>query len=383
MKNKNGSVILFIGILFFFFAAGLLMPEKKFSESENRFLAGKPEFSWKRLADGSFGTDYEAYLSDQFPFRHTFVAAKAGTERLLLKKDINGVYLGKDRYYIEKFEPEELMTEQLEKNLSYLSEAAEHFAGLLGEAHVKIMLVPSASQILTKKLPAFAAPADQGEVTEKLKEKLCYPDMLLPVEEKFLRHAEEPLYYKTDHHWTTRGAYLAYRLYCEASGIEPWEDGAFTKQIVSSDFYGTIESKVNLFMEPDQITLYLPRKPQEYKVYYDGLPEAHDTLYHEKALEGKDQYSVFLDGNHGLTRIVNETVKGTADDRRLLIVKDSYAHSFAPFAAGNFSEVWMVDLRYFNMDLSELIARQEITDLLVLYQIPGFSKDRNIFKMIR
>lgn len=385
MKHKNITVIVFLGILCLFFAAGVLLPEQKFSESENRYLAGKPEFTMKRLLDGSFGEAYETYLSDQFPLRNTFVAAKTNVERLLLKEDVNGVYFGKKHYYIEKFEPEILMTEQLDRNLNFLSQAAGQFAKQLGEDRVKIMLVPSASQILTDKLPLFAAPADQGMVTEKLKNSLIFPEQLLQVEELLSSHREEALYYKTDHHWTTRGAFLGFQLYCEAAGLKVLEESEFTKETVTKDFYGTIESKIKVSMVPDEITLYLPKMEQEYRVYYDGLPKEYDTLYNEKALEGKDKYALFLDGNHGLTRIVNETAKesGNLKDRKLLIIKDSYAHSFAPFAAAEFPEVIMVDLRYFNMSLSEFISAQGITDLLVLYQIPGFAADKNIFKMVR
>lgn len=389
MKRVNLSVWLFLGVLYLFFVCGLFLPDKSFSESENRYLEGKPEFNLKKLLDGSFGTEYEVYLTDQFPVRDKFVAAKTNIERLLFTTDVNGVYFGKDSYYIEKFDPEDLNTEQLSKNLSYLAEAADLLANRVGEDHVKIMMIPSASQILTDKLPAFASPANQSEIVERLRKSLKSPSMLLPVEQQLSKHGEEELYYRTDHHWTSQGAYYAYRLYGEADGFRPWMESEFVKDIVSTDFLGTVESKLKAGMQADRITLFRPRESQEYKVYYDGLKEAHDTLYNLKALEGKDQYAVFLDGNHGWTRIVNETAQksemaeGIALKRKLLIVKDSYAHSFAPFAANHFGEVHMVDLRYFNMNLTEFMDNQGITDVLVLYQIPGFARDTNIFKMLR
>ena len=105
---------------------------------------------------------------------------------------------------------------------------------------------------------------------------------------------------------------------------------------------------------PDTITLFIPGSPTSVNVYYDGLPKAYDTLYNKKALEKKDQYSVFLDGNHGLTKIVNNMAGVEAKGKRLLIIKDSYAHSFAPFVINHFEEVYMIDLRYFNMKLAEL-----------------------------
>lgn len=384
MRHKFIMIVVFLGILLLFTVGSICLPEKGFSESENRYLAVKPEFAIEKLLDGSFGTSYETYLSDQFPLRDPFVAAKTSAERLMLKADVNGVYFGNDDYYIEKLDFEELFTEQLLKNINYLAMAADQFSERLGAEHVKLMMVPSASQILTEKLPPFASPADQGRVIELLREKLTYPSMLLPVEQEFKKHEQEPIYYRTDHHWTTRGAYYGYRLYCEAVGIEPWGEEEFTRETVSTNFLGTIEAKVRVPMKTDEIEIFKPRKLQKYKVYYDGLPKEYDSLYNLKALEGKDQYSVFLDGNHGLTKIVNETLKsdnGLMAKDRLLILKDSYAHSFAPFAANHYGEVYMVDLRYFNMKLSDFMDANGITDVLVLYQIPGFSREPSIFKM--
>lgn len=387
MKRKVITTAAFLIPLASLTVLSAALPAKTFSEEENRYLAGKPSFSAESFLDGSFGKNYETWLSDQFPFRGTFVAAKTNADRLILKEDVNGVYFGKDHYYIEKTDTEDLITEQLSRNLDYLASAASGFIDMAGKEHVKIMLVPSASQILTGKLPPFAAPADQGVVTEmarkKIRETAGEDDIVLDVGTALQKAEDEPVYYRTDHHWTTLGAYYAYRLYGQAAGFKPWEPEDFVEMTVSSDFQGTIQSKLGIRLVPDDITLFLPAAPVKYKVYYDGLPEAHDTLYNEKALEKKDQYSVFLDGNHGWTKIVNEKAGVEAKGKKLLIIKDSYAHSFAPFVINHFEEVHMIDLRYFNMKPSDFVKSQEITDILVLYQIPGFAKDGNLFKIVR
>lgn len=382
-KNEQAAAwttALFLGFLGLFTALGILLPSRSFSPEENRYLAEKPKFQLKTLLDGSYGKAYETYLSDQFPLRTRLVAAKVNAERLMMREDVNGVYFGNDGYYIEKFEPEDLMTEQLEKNVTFLAQAARTFTEQFGEEHVKMMLVPSASQILTDKLPLFAAPADQGMVIGQVKEQLAGTAVLLDAEKALKAHKEEPVYYKTDHHWTTLGAYYGYRLYAESLGLKPLELEHFEKETATEHFYGTIKAKVNVSMKPDSIILYRPRT-ETYGVFYDGLSEEHPSLFNESALEGRDQYAVFLDGNHGWTKIVKRDDK--KEERRLLIIKDSYAHCFTPFVAAHFDEVHMVDLRYFNMRLSEFAEEQKITDVLVLYQIPGFAKDQNIFKLIR
>ena len=109
-----------------------VMPQKAFSEEENRYLAQKPVFTIESFKDGKFGNDYETWLSDQFPFRKTFVAAKTNADRLILREDVNDVYFGKDHYYIEKTDPENLLTPQLYENLDYLSDAAAQFNSMVG-----------------------------------------------------------------------------------------------------------------------------------------------------------------------------------------------------------------------------------------------------------
>ena len=118
----------------------------------------------------------------------------------------------------------------------------------------------------------------------------------------------------------------------------------------------------------------------KYQVSYDGLPKVYDSLYNLKALEGKDKYAVYLDGNHGLTVINRESAEPAG--RCLLIVKDSFAHSFVPFAANHFDTVYMVDLRYFNMGIDGFMEENGVTDLLVLYQIPGFSTETTVSKLL-
>lgn len=383
MLPKNKATILFIALLAFLTVSSYLLPEKSFSAEENRFLARRPVFTVKAFLKGGYGNEVETFLSDQFPFRGIFVTAKTKAERMAFKQDVNGIYFGRDDYYIERFDPEELLTELLSKNLGYIAEASRLFVERLGEDHVRILLAPSASQILTGRLPPFAAPTDQGEVIRMLEEKLTNSALLLPVEQELREHQSEPLYYKTDHHWTTLGAYYGYRLYASSIGLIPWEEGHFIKETASGNFFGTIHSKIRISMKPDHIVRYRPKGEGQYRVFYDGLPEEHDSLYNEKALEGKDQYALFLDGNHGWTKIINDTVEAEGKSRRLLIVKDSYAHCFAPFAANHFEETHMVDLRYFNGKLSEFMELQHITDVLVLYQIPGLAMDKNLFKIVK
>ena len=377
---------LFLGFLGVLSLLSIVTPQKAFSDSKNRYLQNKPEFSVKSLLNGSYGEKYEQYLSDQFPGRNVWIGMKVTTERLALQEDVNGVYFGKDGYLIEKFDTEDLEGEQLNKNIGKLAAFTGAAEKSLGKDHVRVMLVPSASQIITERLPFLAAPYDQGRVTEmlcrSLKEAGGSRETVLPAEEYLKRYREEALYYRTDHHWTARGAYLGYRLWAESVGLTPWTEEMFDIQTVNSEFHGTVYSKLNVPWRYDTIEVWQPKEEKDYRVSFDGEPKEYDSLYFPGALEGKDKYAVYLDGNHAITKIENRSITGDQKEKKLLMIKDSYAHSFAVFAANHFGTVYMADLRYLNLNLKEWMEEQEITDVLVLYQIPGFAKEKSVSKLV-
>lgn len=388
MKKHTYQRILAWGFPALLAGVGLLsaiLPSRGFSESENRYLQKKPEFTWAALLDGSFGEKYEAYLSDQFPGRDGWVGVKTQAERLGGKTDANGVYFGKDGYLMEQFAREDLEGEQLDRNLGVLARTLREMETAYGAEHVRVMLVPGASQILKEKLPLLADPYDEDRVVSELKKEWDCLDLMVPVERELWNHREEEIYYRTDHHWTSLGAYYGYVAWMESIGMEPWGLDRFTGSVVSHDFYGTLQAKVQGWRKPDAITLLQPKEPVRYQVEYDGNGVWTEGLYSYGALETRDQYGVFLDGNHGLTRIKNQTETGREErqGKKLLIIKDSYAHSFAPFAVNHFAETLMVDLRYFNMDVEAFAREEGVTDILVLYRIAGFAGEKTVSKLER
>lgn len=386
MKRQIYRRILALGFPALLIGVGLwgaVLPPKGFSESENRYLQKKPEFRWDVMLDGSFGEKYEAYLSDQFPGRDGLVAVKTLTERMIGRADTNGVYFGKDGYLIEKYDKEDIDSKLLERNLKTLAGALKRMEAAYGTGHVRVMLVPGASQILKEKLPLFAEPYDEGEMTAELKKEWDCLELTVPAERELWNHRDEAVYYRTDHHWTSLGAYYGYAAWMESMGMEPWGEEQFDISVVSFGFLGTLQAKVQGNRKPDEIALYLPKEAVSYQVEYDGSGEWNEGIYNLDALETRDQYSVFLDGNHGLTRIRNLTEAGREErqGKKLLIIKDSYAHSFAPFAVNHFEETLMVDLRYFNAEVEAFAAEEGVTDILVLYRAVGFAGERTVSKM--
>lgn len=377
-KYSKSVIILFLLLVFGFTAVTFVWPDRTFSENENRVLASAPEFTVESLFEGKFMSDYEKYITDQFFLRDEWIQLKTLTEMALNKQDINGVYMGKDGYLIERHEDSKIDVEMLEKSKNYLIQFVEKFAGRLGKDNVKVMLVPTASEVLLDKLPPFAEGFDQNGLIDEVYGRL--PEgTAIDVRDILKEHADEYIYYKTDHHWTTLGAFYAYQAFCEAMGLEvpSLEDATFTE--VTDEFLGTVYSKLNLEISKDRMhTITLPNTPSNIQMTLD-MTEKFDTLYNNEYLSQKDKYSYYLDGNHALTEIAsNSEGKGT-----LLIIKDSYSHCFAPMTLGNYEKVYLVDFRYFNMPISQFIMQYKVTDILVLYNTVTFATDTHTGAFLR
>lgn len=377
-------IAVFAAVILILTLMSLLWPDKGFSETENRYLQQRPRLTLDSLVSGAFTSKYDTYLSDQFPLRDRWVELKTSADILQLRKDSNRVYFGKDGYLVEKFDVGDIDPVLLGKNQERLIQFVEKYETLLGTGRVKVMLIPSAAQILKEKLPAFAPTYDQAGIYGPLQERLG-TDRVLSLEPVFREHKEEYIFYKTDHHWTVDGAYEGYRAWTQSMGAQPWDKDQFMVELLASDFYGTVQAKVGTKVQPDRMYRYLPQAPMSYRVRYDLAEETEESLYELSALETRDKYTVYLDGNHALTEIETKSEDPAFDGagRRLLIVKDSFAHSFAPFAANHFEKTVMVDLRYYNGSIEELAKQENITDVLVLYQAVNFAGDINLSKIIR
>lgn len=378
-ENKKEAIfisIIFLVLIFGFSIASMLNPVKGFSENENRILQKAPKFSWERLFQGSFTKDYETFITDQFIGRDSWISLKTWTELILQKKEINNVFFGKDGYLIETQDKDSIDIEQLAKNEERLLEFLKTYRDKLGNDRVHAMLVPTASEVLKDKLPAYAQVYDQQALLEQISKKA--KDGFIDVSSVLKAHASEYIFYRTDHHWTTKGAFYAYQTWVKACGITPWELSQFEENKISDDFYGTIYSKVNVNVtKPDEIYLYQTK--EKYTIEYDLDGKKKDNLYELERLKTKDKYAVFLDGNHAIVQIDTQNKNG----KKLLIIKDSYAHCFAPFASNHFETTYMIDFRYFNMPISKFIQTYKITDILVLYNVKTFMEDKNLYQLNR
>lgn len=366
-------ILLFCILIFGFTAATVLKPQDERSEAENRTLAQKPEFSFEALFSGQFAKDYEDYLSDQFIGRNHWITLKTDFERATGKQDINGVYFARDHYMIESHEGT-FTSDQAKANIGLLASFAENLSEKYDSDHFTVMVVPNAVDILRDKLPLDADPYDEEVYLKQIRQAL--PDGVYFDTSSILReHKDEEIYYRTDHHWKTQAAWYVYQAWAASKGLDA---GEYTPVTVTEDFEGTISSKLGISGKADSIQRYDPAEPDDYYLVYNQSDDVRNSVYDDSFLDTKDKYSYFYGGNFGL---IESIMPGSHTGRKLLIIKDSYAHCFAPFTYKSFDEVDLLDLRYINFSLSELMEKKGYTDVLFLQNAAGFAEDTSIAKL--
>ncbi len=337
--------------------------DKVFSEAENRRLEQAPKLSTSQLMDGRFTANYEKYVSDQFPLRDFWIGVKSNGEKALGKKENNGVYLGKDGYLMEKFKkPSEKIFKSKVDDINSL------VSNMLN-ANKYFILAPNSMKILEDKLPPYAPNADELIYIDRVKSSIDNDIKFVDIYDALYSHKDEYIYYKTDHHWTTRGAYLAYERFMEYIGEGPHKEDYFNIEKVTDDFYGSLYSKSGFRkLTPDSIELYIPKQDEGIKVEYVDERKDSNSIYNMDSLNEKDKYTVFLGGNYPLIKISTNI----DNKEKLLIIKDSYANSFIPFLTGHFSEIYVVDPRYYDEDLTTLMKDKSIDNILIIYNVKTF-----------
>ena len=369
--KKSKHIISGIFLVFVFVLAILLaaLPKQDYSENEKRVLSLFPDFTAEGLFDGTWFKDIETFVSDQFPFRDTFVGINAYFNLITGRNGVNGVYKCDDGYLIA--DPDELDINRTVRNGEIISEFTKT-SGL----PATLIIVPTPGYIMDDVLPSNHKSYHDDEIFATAAEELDGVT-LLDIREVFNENkADIQIYFKTDHHLTTAGSYLMYEQFCDLKGITPVSD--FSKKEVLENFYGTNYSKSGLWLEePDTVEIWHSSNSYEYEVIIDDISEknTYDSLYFYEHDENMDKYPVFLNGNHALVTIKNKSV---TNGEKLLVIKDSYSHCFSTFLCENYEEIYLVDLRYFRNSTSELIAENGITELLYLFGAENYANMSDI-----
>lgn len=378
-------IIVFIGFFVLISGASLIIKDREFSPNENRYLAETPELSWDNILSGKFQDGLEDYLRDQVCFRDGWITVKTGIQKACGDTDIGGAYVGKDGYDFEKITPEDVDEKQVDRNIKAVEDYFMTASETIDKQKLSFLLVPTSGLVMQEKLPKNARLFDQAKYIDQV-QKAMKDYNFVDVRDTLMDHNEEYIYYKTDHHWTSAGACLAYEVWSEHTGGEAETEDGLVKNVVSDKFRGSLYSKIlDADSAYDEIWTYGLQKDEAFgskdcTVTIDEKQQL-DSIYDDEKLQEKDKYAYFLGGNYGQVHIQNQKAASKAKGKNILIIKDSFANSFVPFVTQDYENIYMVDLRYYNGDMKAYLQEHEITDVLVLYNISNFISDRNIHKL--
>lgn len=365
MKKKIFVFTAFI-ILFVLSFLDIFKSDREFSNLENRYLKKKPKFTLEKYFNGFFNKEIDEYVNDQFIGRDKFINIKSLAESFLGKIENNEIIYGKDNYMF--FKTNKLDNIQIENNLKAINKFFEK-----NKLNNNFMLVPYSSTIYKEYLPMGTKLIDEEKIIKE-SYKAINNSKKIELLEALKENKDKYIYYRTDHHWTSYGAYLGYLSYCSENNLEPLKLEQLQENIII-DFLGSYYRRAKkITTEGDKITYYT----------MDNLTmeigeEKYSSIYNENEKNNEDKYSIFLKGNNPLTIIKNkdEKIKG----KKLVVFKDSFANSFLPFIANNYEETHVIDLRHFNGKIADYIKENAFTDSLVLYSVNSINKDSNIVKI--
>ncbi len=374
-KAGYAPAFLFAGFILLIAIWFIVAPKESYSPSEKRILSEFPETDAESVFSGEFGENFETYFADHFPARNMWVGVNAYTNLIEGNNGASGVYKCADGYLINKPVPTD---NRINTNLEMLLD----FKTDIGSVPMSALFVPSTGYIMEDKLPMIHDIYNDDLYFENIAQSLKLGNIqFVDLREEFKNAAQNgtQLYYRTDHHWTTEGAYNAYCQYCNTLGLNATPRSSFQIEKFG-DFYGTTYSKSGFwFTEPDTVEVWNNHANNESAISVlvsDMKPpykEQNSMFFYEHENED-DKYPIFLDGNHAETVITNENASGGT----IIVIKDSFSHCFAPFLAENYKKVILVDLRYFNRDVTQMIQEEDPEQVLVLYGIDNFAEDSNI-----
>ena len=378
-------IIVFIGFFVLISGTSLIIKDREFSPNENRYLAETPELSWDNILSGKFQDGLEDYLRDQVCFRDGWITVKTGIQKACGDTDIGGAYVGKDGYDFEKITPEDVDEKQVDRNIKAVEDYFMTASETIDKQKLSFLLVPTSGLVMQEKLPKNARLFDQAKYIDQV-QKAMKDYNFVDVRDTLMDHNDEYIYYKTDHHWTSAGACLAYDVWSERTGGEAETEDGLVKNVVSDKFRGSLYSKIlDADSAYDEIWTYGLQKDDAFgskdcTVTIDEKQQL-DSIYDDEKLQKKDKYAYFLSGNYGQVHIQNQKAASKAKGKNILIIKDSFANSFVPFVTQDYENIYMVDLRYYNGDMKSYLQEHNITDVLVLYNISNFISVRNLHKL--
>ena len=361
-------LVLFFLFIFCFMIADGLWPKRTESDLERRDLAQFPKFSFSSLVKNEWTAKYGEYTKDQVIERDSWLKAQSLCESLLFRKEeIGGAMIGKnDALFTKMFALTPTEEKLLQKNTTLVQQFIEKFPG-----QVTFLLAPSSSVINAEELPANTPMLDENARLDTIFSTVGEANSL-DLREPFTAAKDDvQLYYDTDHHWTSYGAYLAYQQFCQMRGLTPMEVSESDYTTVPG-FYGTTYSKALYWKsKPDTIAyLDLPNAMTVWNVSptFELTENFTATMYDKSKLETGDKYAMFLYGNNGYS-----TIEGDGEGS-ILVVKDSYANNFIPYLTANYARIGVIDPRGFGLSVADFAQQEGYDEVLLLFNFQSFKE---------
>ena len=400
-KNLNVRLIKYIpeflavAVLFSFAVMFIILPGRDFSENENRVLSSCPVPSTASIFDHSFMNSFEDFISDQFPLRDELLSLSVLVSQAEGKKLINDVI------YVNDSEGLRLIDNYKEpENQDKFIDAVTRLNDGITSADITVMIVPTAYLFYEDEMPGTFINTNRPMQQETYNE-LCdginnisecsgsAPEIKIVTDiyDKLNEGREKGLniFYRTDHHWTTQGAYMGYLALAPYLNLPEKEDLLSEMNPVTDSFYGTTWSKVvDYSVSPDNIFIYeSPDWGNNITVTYEDTGEQFDSPYNFDYLGMKDKYSVFLNNQHSLITIENRNAdlqRTDGEERKaLVVIKDSYANCLIPFLIDEYETIWVFDPRYYRGSITKWVNdHPEVKDVLILYNLQTMDNDRGL-----
>lgn len=371
------TCVLFVGLLFGFCIAFWVFPDRTVSENENRTLRQLPTPTLSGCLDGSFSAAFTEYCSDQFPLRDGCIRLASVLDLALGRGESVGVLYGRNGQQVRRLFNAYLSRTERAESTDYYDE--EHVNACLDAlSGLQENLKENDVSLTVLLAPRTVDVADAAEYPTVLSDSLhvqveaglagiAHADLTEDFRTRCA--AGEYVMYRTDHHWTTQGAYLAYCALMETwgRGDESLSADVFTVRRVEG-FEGTTAARSGFpVSNPDVLELWETQWDSSYTVRDEKGNTLLSGFISEEYLATRDKYGAFLDGTH---RVI--TVELTGDDPhasesrpRLLVARDSYASALIPFLARHF-DIVAVDLSAGVTDLTSLAAEYDCSSVLVL-----------------
>ncbi len=349
LKKASGiayMTIILLSTVYFIFGAGNL---------KNFNATAFPKLNRENFLDGTFAEEFEAYLKEYLGFHDSLFQLKSRSDFIIGEKRIQGVYITEERL--------------MKKNSLAGTGSAEQINAFY-EAYplpTYLVLVPSASEIYEETLPANMLYTSQEKWIKSIYSDTSTGIRCIDAYHILNSLEDSYIYYRTDSHWTSYGAYYVYQSAIQKMGFTPVSYQKYVISHLSTEFRGDLYQKT-LYdkVKPDVLDCYTYEKGSQIlgitAYYQDGMVQKRTELYDRSALETENMYQFYL-GKPCEKLIIKTDLE---NDKKLLLYKDDYADCMIPFLLQHYAEICVVNLEQTGANFEHIVSPEDYTQIMIL-----------------